>query len=41
MYIGGGRYQDEDRKLPDYDTVYSMLETTRHGPTLDFVAHVE
>ncbi len=41
MYIGGGRYQEDDREPHDYDTLSSILAITRYGRTLDFVAHVE
>ena len=41
MYIGGGRYHEDERKSSDYDSIYSVLEATKHGPTLDFVAYVE
>ena len=41
MYIGAGRYQEDERESSDYDSIYSILEATKHGPTLDFVAYVE
>jgi hypothetical protein len=41
MYVGAGRYQEDERKSSDYDSIYSILEATKHGPTLDFVAYVE
>jgi len=33
MYIGGGRYHEDERKSSDYDSIYSVLEATKHGPT--------
>jgi hypothetical protein len=41
MYIGARRYQEDERESSDYDSIYAILEATKHGPTLDFVAHVE
>jgi len=41
MYIGGGRYQEDERESSDYDSICSILEATKHGPTLDFVAYAE
>jgi len=39
IYIGAGRYQEDERDRSDYDSIYSILEATKHGPTLDFVAY--
>jgi len=41
MYIGAGRYQEDERESSDYDNIYSILEATKLSPTLDFVAYVE
>jgi hypothetical protein len=39
MWIGAGRYQEDDREQSDYDPVYSILAGTKRSATLDFIAY--
>lgn len=36
-YAGAGRYFEDDRDRPDWDTLIDVLENTKGGSTIDFV----
>jgi hypothetical protein len=39
-FAGAGRYYEEGRKKPEYDTLRTVLAATRKGSTIDILCKV-